>query len=218
LGFIVGESDPGDAMGEEPGERYFNMLVCLLERVRDALARMAGEHVIDVNLATRWAKHPELPEARSPGAKRKLFLNRSHITEASKQVYESLPQQDEPQRVRFSVGKIWRYDAQVDPGVVMADTMANYLYTCTAGIARDSRLEELEYIHGCSRGYFGIPLVAGAPSLTNVSATGLAQEAINDARLSRSVSRFEIGVLKRRWAAEQANQWIEFFEGGEKSA
>lgn len=213
LSFFAAEADPGDAILDEPGERYFNLLVNLLQRVHDAIARLDGEHLIEVHLEQRWAKHPDLPERPKPGAPYSLPLTRSHIVRASMQAVEDFYPPDAPHRVRFSVGEVWKADAGVHTGIVIADSLANTFFARAMSLDRRRRSDELRLLHDEVRRITGIPAqLACAPALSHFSATGRAQQALADARAKRPTSLLSPGDVTRNWAGEQANQWIAYLQ------
>ena len=201
VSFLVGESEVADAIEDGQGDRYFNMLVCLIERVGDTLEHLGGEHVATIHPATRWVKHPVLPDQTT--------LSRAHVREACQ--YASHGVDARGARVRFNVGKVWDYDEEVAPGVVVADSIANYFFGIVVDLDRTSRDGELDHIHESVDDYFGFSIKSGEPKLSHVSATGRVRETVTRARV-------ESGTLVRcddaqcGWAAEQANQWCEYFQ------
>lgn len=215
FGFFAAEADPKDAIIDESGERYFNLLVNLLSRVHEVFARLDGEHLIEINLERRDAKHPDLPETKTPTDHHKTPLTRAHISRASNEVYAQLPSRAGHLRVRFSVGGVWASDDDTHPGLVVADSLANIFYRRATRFEREisRRLgSELAHLHARIHQYTGLLAALNAtPELSHFSATGRAADAVSDARAGAQPTPFQPTELSRRWAAEQANQWIDFY-------
>ncbi len=206
--FLAGESTKGDAVDDGAGDRYFATLVCTLERVADVFRRFPGEHVVTVHLASRNVTGPSLPV--------KMEMKLHHIKQACSRAVKTVFEKYKRPSVRFSTGRVWHYNIEVAPGIVMADSVSNYLWRETLRHCRDSTTCTLEELHGLAAEYFRFPLVSGQPQLSHASATGEARAAINEVRsgIADQTGRLVPEKHDLRWTATQANQWIDYFEFG----
>ena len=209
VSFLVGESTTGDAE-EGEGDRYLNMLTGLLERVGDVFSRLDGQQVITIHPATRWVRHPRIPGRHD--------LSRAHIKDACERIEHNFEGESESgrRRIRFSIGKIWRYDDKVAPGIVMADSVANYLFREVNHLAEPTSSgdygddDELSGLHQCVSDYFGFPMKSGDPKLSHASATGRARAIVNGGRhgsCTTTCAEYD----ETGWAIQQANQWCDYF-------
>ena len=218
LSFLAEETHPGDAIDDDTDEeRYFQLLVALLQRVGDALRRLDGHHTVTVHLAQRWAKHPDLPASRSPSSPVGLSLNRHHITTAASRVDSPEHDAGAIRTVRYSSGQIWDYDADVDPGIVIADFMANHCFRYAGRYGTRNSDAGLRQLRKRFENAFATKMSSGTPPLAHVTATGEARDSIRRARQPNTAEtdagRFQLDIddVTRRWTAEHANQWIEYF-------
>ena len=208
LVFMVGEESAGANADDDEG-RYFGLLVRLLQRVRDVLELQDGEQVVSVEAASRYATHPELPDADSRPTK----LARNHLAEACSRV-QSDPEGDElAPRVRLTAKSVSHYDDAVPAGLVVADNVANFL---RRRLLRKPRLGPLQK---SASSYFQLPISDEERCVSFVAATGTPAEAIDLSRMHQfDDARRQLERLPQRWPKEQAVQWIQFFESdGEES-
>ena len=205
-------------VGQGPDEvdagqkHYFELLVLLLERLRDILSLRDGEQSVTVDVASRYARHPDLPE--KGGGRRPLKLTRNHVEKACERVVEEPKGDQLMPRIRVTTGSVSDYDKKVAPGVVIADGVANYLRRL---LFRKPRLDDL---HRRVQGYFGLPIRTDMPALSHVAATNAPARAVGFARRRKfDDAQRELEQLPWRWPREQAEQWVQFFEAnGEKGS
>ncbi len=172
----------GDAASAD--DRYLQLLECLLERLADEFIRRGGEHTVDLNVASR---HILDPTTGNIGP-----LSRTRLGQLS---------QSGNKNVRLLPNKIWKYDANVDAGLVVADAISNYLFTRT----HYASLPGSE-IQSLIQDYFSFDANAGSPALPQISASGIARQSVQ----ARELRQGEPGT--RVWAMEQASAWIAFFK------
>ncbi len=187
---LASESSIGDS-ADPRGDRYLNILQCALERVGVELARTerSGRHTVDVNVASRDVNDPILGRTRL--SQQRL----SSVCSAAK------PAQGDVFLIAASVSP---FNAETDPGIVMADMVSNYLW---GEVLRSPTLAKLRKR---SIEYFSLTLDAGAPALPQASATGIARVAIDTSR------EFDVeGGLGNAspWVSEQAAAWIAYSGG-----
>lgn len=214
LSFLVGESDIGDAVKDGKGDRYFNMFVCLLERVLDALQARGGEHVVHVHVAERDCAHPLLKGVRTK-------FQRAHFELAFKMVMPSASIGNTFSAVRFSVGGAYSYNENTPQGIVVADSISNYLFGHAHDLADREFVEPLNYLHNGVRDYFGFLMTIKDGELSLASATGKARRLVDSARQFGDGKRVAHDYclcessVENVWTATQAKQWARFFEGAE---
>lgn len=185
--FVVIASEPVLPDEKPKTDRYLGLLECLLERVSDEFARRGSPHTVDVHVGMR-----------------SVFDSRvSTETNLSKGLVKHLaPTRPNP---RILPDRIWNFDAEVEPGIVFADIVNNYLY----GHTHYQSLHVAE-IEGMVSNYFGITATPGDLRLPQITASGIARESIKSRKL------LPADPETRVWAMEQAQSWIEFFEGVEQ--
>ena len=190
--FVVFASESVLADAHESDDRYLVLLECLLERVWEEFDRREGRHAIDVHVATRKVVDPRMPLGKGD---EKPLLSKSLVKHLAPKSANPLML---PERV-------WGFDVDVEPGVVFADTVNNYLH----GVTKYQSLGISE-IEGLIVDYFGITAHPGRLGLPQITASGIAWESIKSRKLMSGER------AARVWAVEQAQSWIEFYTGGDQ--
>ena len=178
-----------------------NLLVTLMERVRDAFLTREGAHHINIHLATRHVQDPVLCAM--------IQLNKSHIEWATRQLAAtSAPGAHE--RVRFGLGGTHTYNADVPAGLVLADLFANRLRHQTRGARRAGMTSAtlLDAMHALT----GISGEFGAQRLPGICASGVARQQLNSVREARAMGHtrgLDMAVMNpaSALATTQAMEW-----------
>lgn len=201
LAFIAGE-DLSDTAGDDSWGRYFELLVRLLERVRDVLVLRDGEQVVNLEVARRYASHPSLSDEGRP-----TKLTRNHLAEACSHVQPDPEEGQLAPRVRLAADTVSHYDDEVAAGIVVADGIANFM---RRQLLRRPRLNQLRR---ATSGCFELELHRDEPRLSHVAATGDPADAIELSRAGQfDEACHRLESLPQKWPKEQATQWVQFFE------
>lgn len=102
--------------------------------------------------------------------------------------------------VRIEVARVPRYDAEVDPRLVLADLVANRVRRT---LRRESSLAGIERTLGS---YCPLPMRSGVPSASHLAAAAYAHDRTDAPSEGEGASVVPIGW--RRWAMEQHREWI----------
>jgi len=195
--FAAGETDiPAiDAGSTAAGEdaRYRELLACTLERVAAVLGRAGGRHRVGVHVLGRRVFNqvlgqpaPLLPSDVAPIAH---AVSTRHAPD-----------------VRLVIEEVSRFDPDVNPTLILADFTANHAHRalrshCTALSVAEAQVRER------------IPadVRSGKPPLSHLAAGGLAASWVAWAvgqRQSPPSESIALSGQRRRWACEQAYEWI----------
>lgn len=191
--FVVFASESVLADAHTSDDRYLVLLECLLERVWEEFDRREGKHTVDIHVASREVIDPRVPAHPDP---------RKHPTLSKGLVKHLSPQSPNTLMLADSV---WSFDSEVEPGIVFADILNNYLYGQTK--YQSLKITDIEALIS---NYFGITTTPGTPELPQITASGIPRDSIK----SRKVLPAKPNT--RVWAMEQARVWIEFYEGGDQ--
>lgn len=196
MGFVASEDQLGQAsQRKEQGsssllgqDRYLQVLVALLERVHDVLARRGGAHVVDLELANRHVWHPLLDSD--------VHLSRDLVQSA----FEFLDPLLSEAEVRWSVRGLRAFDEDASPGLVLADFLANHAWR---SLERSTTLEALRHKIGLK-----LPLNLGRGVAPHPVSLHDARSFLLEHRQEQEPSPAHLGA-SMAWAREQALVWQE---------
>ncbi|MBN1548389.1 MAG: hypothetical protein JW902_17195, partial [Syntrophaceae bacterium] len=202
--FASGETEPGDA-GQDttlPADdaRYFGLLECLLERIVDLLDAVSGNHYVGIRVLDRHIYYQEIGK-RAP-------LNSRRIGEIILKILSGFGE-----KIRMVPETVSRYDSRVRAEFVLADFVANH---CRRTLSKNSW--SLSKTERKITERLSTPTRSGNPSKSHLSASGVPRLWVSYAngrmtsRPSRSLE-YQCEIFKR-WACEQANEWVNLQKGG----
>jgi hypothetical protein len=195
--FAAGETDfdsfPTSDTTADEDARYRDLLACALERVAAILARLGGRHRVGLHVLGRHVFNTVL------GIRAPLLL--SDVAALA----HPLNARFGP-HVRLVPEEVARFDRDVHPALVLADFAANH-----ARRALHDPFCPLAATEDDLRGRIPAALRSGWPHLSHLAGDGLARNWIAWAGghlPSRPLASLSPSSLRRRWACEQAYEWV----------
>lgn len=182
LGVIAGESQPLEADSED---RYLALLSTLIERIDELLALEGDDRPVHLVIATRRVIHPISGEEVE-------FLELD--SNALEKIFTVRPSGFDSGRT-FHARAIQAYDADVHPGLVLADFFANLTYRHARHTRSLIKLDRKIEIN------IGLRLCPGEPRRPHAAALGVAADWL---RARREDDAAGIPGIEPAWARDQA--------------
>jgi hypothetical protein len=194
-----GETERGDASpsvnpaSDEGSERYLALLRGLLERTVDVLDLRDGAHDVRVQVLSRPLIDPLIRE--------RVQLHIRHLGEL-------IVKLESPARskVRLIQERVSYFEDDVDPALVLADFVANRVRP-----ELRKATDPLATVEDAISDAVGAEARSGQPPLSNLAATGGADEVIRAARRGSVITSGSAASAYPQWAWEQAEKWAAYF-------
>lgn len=178
-------------------ERYLELLRLLLARVADTVVRWPGvRHEVVVHVL-----RPHFPRDAARSAR--WCLDRSEVDGLATSAGERAGG-----RVTFEVGDVVDLDAQTPAGLVAADLFCFR----SLKILREADHKPLNDAERGVRQVTGAFVRTKPPGASHLAAAGESSARIEAARAGRRDGKARGAGSTRRWASEQAEQWVAVFE------
>ena len=203
LAFVTDQPLPVEPRQTNQPDRYTTQLICLFERVRDAILSIPGEHKLDICVADRYVAHLE------HDYKRKM-MNFEHCQAAYPHISEAMDWQ-QPERLTKITFATRTYGKQSTPALL---AYADYIANKVRKKLKEGGQVEVSDLSVVSSKY-GLSIKAPESEQYTMAITGDTQACLNTYRQGEMVHlKHEHEVLSQlpSWGQTQYNNWKTYFE------